>query len=174
MIQALETRYNGVLYRSRIEARWALFFDTLRIPFEYERQGYDLGAAGWYLPDFWLPTQRCWFEVKGAEPTREEGDKAAALSIATGFPVFVFFGGIPNPDVPSGGDSAYLYDRHGYDCCQTWQMCPACGTLGIRFGSYVERLPCACSTRFGEASPDPRLRAAYDKARAARFDGGAR
>lgn len=64
-LKAIETRYQGCLFRSRLEARWAVFFDALEIPWEYEKEGYDLGEAGWYLPDFWLPQQQCFFEAKG-------------------------------------------------------------------------------------------------------------
>ncbi len=64
MIQAIETRYKGYRFRSRLEARWAVFFDTLGIAWEYEKEGYDLGEAGWYLPDFWLPNLKCWVEIK--------------------------------------------------------------------------------------------------------------
>ncbi|NET47948.1 MAG: hypothetical protein F6K09_04310 [Merismopedia sp. SIO2A8] len=64
-LKAIETRYQGCIFRSRLEARWAVFFDALDIPWEYEKEGYDLGEAGWYLPDFWLPQQQCFFEVKG-------------------------------------------------------------------------------------------------------------
>jgi len=62
-LKAIDTEYDGHLYRSRLEARWAVFFDTLDIPFEYELEGYDLGEAGWCLPDFWLPKQRTFLEV---------------------------------------------------------------------------------------------------------------
>ena len=60
-IRAIETRYKGYRFRSRLEARWAVFFDALEIPWEYEPEGYDLGTTGppgdqivypWYLPDF--------------------------------------------------------------------------------------------------------------------------
>lgn len=47
----IETVYNGVSYRSRLEARWAALFDWLQISFVYEP--YDLD--GWF-PDFLLPT----------------------------------------------------------------------------------------------------------------------
>lgn len=40
-IKAKETRYNGYRFRSRLEARWAVFFDTLGIKYEYEKEGYD-------------------------------------------------------------------------------------------------------------------------------------
>lgn len=64
MIKAIETEYKGYRFRSRLEARWAVFFDTLGIAWEYEKEGYDLGEAGWYLPDFWLPKSNAWLEIK--------------------------------------------------------------------------------------------------------------
>lgn len=54
-IQAIETTYKGYRFRSRLEARWAVFFDALNIKWEYEPEGFDL-LGEWYLPDFWLPT----------------------------------------------------------------------------------------------------------------------
>lgn len=53
-IKAIETHYKGYHFRSRLEARWAVFFDALGIQWEYEHEGYDLDGE-WYLPDFWLP-----------------------------------------------------------------------------------------------------------------------
>jgi hypothetical protein len=54
-IQAKPTRYAGCHFRSRLEARWAVFFDTLGLRWEYEPEGF-LGCWGaCYLPDFFLP-----------------------------------------------------------------------------------------------------------------------
>ena len=53
MPNAIETVYGGHRYRSRLEARWSVFFDALGIPFEYEPEGYWLDN-GPYLPDFRL------------------------------------------------------------------------------------------------------------------------
>ncbi len=55
-IKAIETQYKGYRFRSRLEARWAVFFDALGIEWEYEAQGYELPDGTRYLPDFWLPT----------------------------------------------------------------------------------------------------------------------
>lgn len=63
-LKPIETRYKGYRFRSRLEARWAVFFDALGIEWEYEKEGYDLGEAGWYLPDFWLPEEELFIEVK--------------------------------------------------------------------------------------------------------------
>ncbi len=61
----LETVYNGYRFRSRLEARWAVFFDTLGLRYEYEKEGFVFGDGERYLPDFWLPELRLWYEVKG-------------------------------------------------------------------------------------------------------------
>lgn len=64
-IKAIETKYKGYRFRSRLEARWAVFFDHLGIDWRYEEQGYDLGPKlGWYLPDFYLPKFKEWVEIK--------------------------------------------------------------------------------------------------------------
>lgn len=71
-LKAIETTYKGYNFRSRLEARWAVFFDALGIEWEYEAEGYDLDGV-WYLPDFWLPTFNggMYVEVK---PKRELED----------------------------------------------------------------------------------------------------
>jgi hypothetical protein len=70
-MKVIETRWRGHRFRSRTEARWAVFFDAAGIRFFYEHEGYDLDGVR-YLPDFWLPDLKMFFEVKGGEPTPEE------------------------------------------------------------------------------------------------------
>ena len=53
--QTIETRYGGCRFRSRLEARWAVFFDHMRLKWEYEPEGYRLPNGELYLPDFFLP-----------------------------------------------------------------------------------------------------------------------
>ena len=87
-IKPIETCYNGYRFRSRLEARWAVFMDALGIKYEYEPEGYEL-PSGWYLPDFWLPEWKTWLEVKpegGMTPRAEslakelcEGTRYAVL-----------------------------------------------------------------------------------------------
>jgi hypothetical protein len=62
-IKPIETNYKGYRFRSRLEARWAVFFDTWGVKWEYEPEGFSL-PHGKYLPDFWLPEWNAWFEVK--------------------------------------------------------------------------------------------------------------
>lgn len=56
-IKAIQTEYNGYRFRSRLEARWAVFFDALGVKYEYEPEGFDLGDGLYYLPDFRV---KCW------------------------------------------------------------------------------------------------------------------
>lgn len=53
-IKPIETIYKGYRFRSRLEARWAVFFDACGVEWEYEPEGFDLGDGICYLPDFLL------------------------------------------------------------------------------------------------------------------------
>ena len=81
MLKAIETRYNGYRFRSRLEARWGIFFDTLGVEYLYEHEGFDLGELGYYLPDFYIPKWDCFAEVKPQQFTEEEFNKCLKLPI---------------------------------------------------------------------------------------------
>ena len=66
-LQPIETMYRGFRFRSRLEARWAVFLDAAEIPWQYEVEGYDLGGVK-YLPDFWLPRDETFLEIKPYKP----------------------------------------------------------------------------------------------------------
>lgn len=51
-IKPIETLYHGYRFRSRLEARWAVFFDSLGVKYEYEPEGFQLPDGSMYLPDF--------------------------------------------------------------------------------------------------------------------------
>ncbi len=84
-IRPIETLSAGHRFRSRLEARWAVFFDHVNIKWEYEPEGYET-SAGWYLPDFRLDPRQVgegigelFFEVKGAALRQDEAERIAAL-----------------------------------------------------------------------------------------------
>lgn len=72
-IKSIETKYAGKTFRSRLEARWAMFFDKVGIDWVYEHEGYET-PYGRYVPDFWLPhiymrtkeVRGVYFEVKSS------------------------------------------------------------------------------------------------------------
>ena len=63
-VRAIETEYKGYRFRSRLEARWAVFFDAIGVKWEYEPEGLRLSDGSFYLPDFYLIDFHCYFEVK--------------------------------------------------------------------------------------------------------------
>lgn len=163
---AIQTHYAGHHFRSRLEARWARFFDVAGITWEYEKEGYRL-PSGPYLPDFWLPRisdtkagrdadQGVWFEVKGTEPTKHEDDLAQELAVHTNNIVLIAHGQIPAPPkLPSWWDGHhYGIDMHtpgGWD-------------------NYREFVDNETVEYIGE--PEPSILQAYKAARAARFEHG--
>ena len=81
MIKPIETYYNGYKFRSRLEARWAVFFDALKISYQYELEGFDLGIF-WYLPDFYLTEWGIWIEIKPVLPIEDfvdDGDNSIII-----------------------------------------------------------------------------------------------
>lgn len=75
MVTPIPTRYAGCHFRSRLEARWAVFFDAIDQPWTYEPEGFET-PAGRYLPDFFLPDQGVWVEIKGGSFTKRDKDRA--------------------------------------------------------------------------------------------------
>jgi len=88
MIRAIETRYAGCRFRSRREARWAVFFDHLGIAWEYETEGF-VTSTGWYLPDFRIKTagRYQWFEVKPDDAPNDT--RHAAFAAESNVPLIV-------------------------------------------------------------------------------------
>src|SRR5215212_2705768 len=81
-IESIETFYNDICFRSRLEARWAIFWDSLKVTYEYEPRKFDFGEIR-YIPDFWLPEQQKWVEIKGQMPNDVEIKKAQLLAQET-------------------------------------------------------------------------------------------
>lgn len=103
-MKPIETAYNGVTFRSRLEARWALFFDLLKIRWLYEHEGFEL-ASGRYLPDFYLPDLDVWVEIKPvsvSDPRHDEFKSEKKL--------FVLYGPPPDFGAPTAGCAEFLLD----------------------------------------------------------------
>ncbi len=98
-IKPLPTRYKGIKFRSRLEARWAVFFDALNIKWRYEFEGYDLGGGDWYLPDFWFPEWDVYGEVK---PCGGDFRKAEKFALKTGLQILLL------EDVPAVSSYRFL------------------------------------------------------------------
>lgn len=62
-IKPIPTFYDGIMFRSKLEARWAYFFNLCKIKWQYELEGYEVDDKR-YLPDFYLPETKIHIEVK--------------------------------------------------------------------------------------------------------------
>jgi hypothetical protein len=103
MITPIETRYAGCHFRSRLEARWAVFFNSANIPWEYEPEGFNIDGK-YYLPDFRLPQCGLWIEVKPILPTPDILHLLRRAATALGGLMLV--GSIPQL-LPTGNDIAW-------------------------------------------------------------------
>jgi len=95
-MKAIQTRYKGYRFRSRLEARYAVLFDALGIRWDYEPEGFEHEGLR-YLPDFWLhiPGKSgwgYWVEIKPNEITFDEARKLQSVAAATGHHGWFFVG----------------------------------------------------------------------------------
>lgn len=171
-IKAIETHYDGRRFRSRVEARWAVFFNHLGLDYDYEREGFDLDGE-WYLPDFYLPAFLMWIEVKGVAPTPREQSLCRSLRDKTGQRVLIAVGPPQphahqiiafEPDGSERSDCVFLADRRNEG--QYWLGTGSDAylmdwwTLGPDVGPPHDREPIV----------NLRLDAAYREATVERFD----
>lgn len=61
---AIETEYKGILFRSRLEARWAILFDAFNLKWIYEPECFILSNGQKYTPDFYLQDIKVYVEIK--------------------------------------------------------------------------------------------------------------
>jgi hypothetical protein len=159
-MRSIPTRYAGIEYRSRLEARWAAFFD--RIGWHYTYEPFD---ADGYIPDFAIHGDRPMLvEVKPAVVLADYATPAGKMRAAvdghwTGdllvlgvdplphwgyrdheHPVAGLlgqYGLVPHP----GGD---VTEGHGWYFSEgLWNTCLGCGQVGIVHStqSFADR-PC--------------------------------
>ena len=177
MIKPIETTYQGYKFRSRLEARWAVFYDALGIRWEYEREGFDLDGI-WYLPDFYLPTHNYWIEIKPDEPSLESNEwrKIARLAAALNHEVFIAIGEVWKPYPYGLGDEIKNYHRpirpNGTPASHSWWYeCLKCARLSLSVFGHGSSYPCDHNPINFEIqfSNTEKLRNAYLAARQFRF-----
>ncbi len=198
-IKAIETHYKGYRFRSRLEARWAVFFDALGLQWEYEPEGFVLADGTPYLPDFRVTSPQgliTWYEVKpkgGAAESKMEAFKNSHTE-----PVD------DEGNTYSSMDSFTTLEGDPWDVWESMRPCPRCGSfIGVSEISEWDSLnvncwPCDVDTPSGGYWPlepgivtpvhphkglvivDPedatefkeRIEAACNRARSARFEHG--
>jgi len=141
-VRAITTRYKGYNFRSRLEARWAVFFDHLKIRWDYEPEGFELGNGLRYLPDFWLPDWKIWVEIKPGDPDDAASEKAWRLVEQSGFMLYMSNG---MPDNFGTLFATYQGDwlhRHAYRAIPGWHQVGKPVIL-VQDETACEEQPCA-------------------------------
>jgi len=197
-IQNIETDYSGYRFRSRLEARWAVFFDALGVEYEYEPEGFELPSGRRYLPDFRIKCYGTrgdcgnapfdlWVEVKGrmsqgdADKVHEFCKTEHVESYDWGkdewyeihSPILIV-GDIPNPETYSA-QSSNLHNYEGMDGINIYSW-----NYETIDGDYFAAYPAVKNGRFYLDGDDSNyqtmdlsiVRAAFRAARQARFEYG--
>lgn len=159
MIKAIETNYKGYRFRSRLEARWAVFFDRMGMRWEYEPEGFELPDGTRYLPDFRFKSPQgivYWYEIK---PRDVDADLKVDAFNAAARAVAQQSGVCQSVTLLSGDPLDWLQSalkRGG-------GICPRCGGLHNVFAAGVDRYghdvfvgcePCDDDTPIGGGHPE--------------------
>jgi hypothetical protein len=173
----LETFYKGYRFRSRLEARWAVFFDALCIDWEYEPEAFDLDGVG-YLPDFRLGARprgfggfgsKMWAEVKAPDHpfprAKAFAEKIAPILCLDGAPDLIAYPvetGLPATEARACFNIGPAVSGQAEDA-PAWPV-----VLFRREGGAAVMLPRAKSRRL--PNPSEALISAVAAARSARFE----
>lgn len=189
-VRSIQTRYAGYRFRSRLEARWAVFFTALGMRWEYEPQGFQVGRRRRpYLPDFYLPENGLWSEIK---PSNVDAHDPESIDLWSDFAGMVtdewdhdkaamFVGPIPDPTTVDrlGPPRATNWYEPGIvilgDWHYAWCACPTGRHFDIQPEAQGARIECGCPRITDgrlRSGNHPTILAAYHAARTARFEHG--
>lgn len=126
----IPTEYNGYLFRSKLEAQWAVFFDAMGIEYVYEVEG-DQNDGLWYLPDFYLLRQKTFVEIKGV---MKELDMRKIRNFEIGHSSTPFVVGYENMQ--------FTVRARGVKHFSMLARCPECGNVFFYSDESEEQCPC--------------------------------
>ncbi len=152
-IKAKPTRYKDILFRSRLEAKWAVFFDVLGVQWQYEPEYDDVEFHGFlvaYKPDFYLPDLDLWIEVKPTSLRQlSDGEIRKIVGWAHDYSEILVLSGAPT--IPNDSTKPHFIFRYNHKKKEVnrpvanvwWCECPNCGKIDIRIGGGI---PASCDT----------------------------
>lgn len=157
------TVYDGHLFRSLNEARFAAMLNQLAVEYQYEPSLYEFPLSPTsplrpthpsgtvkYIPDF--RAMDIFFELKAKEPTLMEQVKASFLAEETGKAVYVVW-----PTYTKY--KTMLFDGGQVELGWEFRKCTLCGSVGLKEN-------CACALR---TAKHPALVRAYKQCRQMKF-----
>ncbi len=176
-LKPIDTIFEGIRYRSRLEAKWKVAFNALGVEAKYEQQGFEIDGKP-YLPDFYLPERCMWAEVK---PDLETSDLSKPIGLArlTQEPVAIL-GDIPYENSKGPHHLLIRHDRAG-NLTATWfawlVTSPDIGGVieephGFSMLFHGTEMPDMWRMRLSRVEVQTEVAAAYREARAPRFEHG--
>lgn len=144
-IKNIPTTYKGILFRSRLEARWAYYWDLIGLKWMYEFEGFILSNGEYYLPDFYIP-EFGYIEIKPEGGVTEDALRKAAL-----MPVHtVIYEGPPSLRIQRGMDIGGIFCEYS---CSKWGQTPfisgrSFGEIGIEDADEQPLVDLANAKRF--------------------------
>lgn len=137
-MRAIDTNYKGYKFRSRLEAKWAVFFDAMGYKWEYEPEGYKLSDGTFYLPDFKIVSPQGivnWYDVKPEGVTNDQKVSAFATDLfsqclSKDYQIVKPIQGVNILD----GDPVAFFESHA----DNGGICPRCGSVSANFNSVWE------------------------------------
>lgn len=180
-IKAVETKFDNIMFRSRLEARWAFLFKQLHLRYIYEPERFVMYYNNMrfiYMPDFYLIDLNCYVEVKGKEPNYRERSVAWVLSRRINCLVHIVSGQIPLPRIEWWHE--YDFDTYTFDGSLSrypnplttkyaLNSCAKCGRIEFVPNGDRSLISCACEKKH-TSNPSKRIATAFARARMERFD----
>lgn len=127
------------IFRSKLESRWAHYFNALDILWGYEKEKVKISDALSYIPDFWLPTYNIWVEIKGEIVNDWTGltivQKCEGVARVTGRPIVLAF-----YDPLAVRAAAFLPTGEMYGNAH-WGVCPTCYRPAVLIRGHDELCP---------------------------------
>lgn len=131
-IKAHPTNYNGVMFRSRLEARWAAFFDLAGWSWEYE----PIDLNGW-SPDFRVHWD-CWHsECPNGHTLLIEVKPYYSIDEFRGHPCMKYFWGIDyetHKEIPADSSAAFGINPN----VTYWEMVHGAGGSAEEIVHWIE------------------------------------
>jgi hypothetical protein len=156
-MKAINTHFDNLYFRSRLEARWAVYFNSLGIDYIYEMEGFEFDGYK-YLPDFYFPKYDFYGEVKHEHFGDVDVDRWNSFVTNIKKPLIIFDG------MPSAKPLKSLFWEDGILC--EYQTIPFCNLIKESFGYFFYA---GGDEDFAQFEP---YKSAISKARKKRFEHG--
>lgn len=148
-MKAKKTFYNNYYFRSKLEAKWAVFFDLMNIRWVYEPEAFICEDKSQYTPDFYLPDVSLRGEISGVyleiKPKNYESNDIyeGRISSSIDKPLVLFCGDPIESIIDIQKHSPFVENKNiqlspNWDNCMVFMFCEECGKVKIEFdeGNY--------------------------------------